>query len=140
MAGLERFVQGQDPAYETALVELREGEKRSHWMWFVFPQIRGLGHSAMARRFAIADLREARAYRDHDVLGPRLRESTAAVLHWEGQRSLHEILGPIDTLKFASCMTLFEAAGGGADFAYALDSFCAGERDARTLEILQAMA
>jgi uncharacterized protein (DUF1810 family) len=135
--GLERFIAAQDPVYSRALAELRAGDKRSHWMWFVFPQIAGLGHSDMARRYAIADLAEARAYLAHPVLGARLRECTGATLDWAGKRSAGEVLGSIDALKFASSMTLFEAAGGGAEFGKALNEFYKGERDARTLDLLK---
>ena len=110
--------------------------KRSHWMWFIFPQIAGLGLSEMARRYAIADLGEARAYLAHPLLGPRLAQSTDAILDWTGQRSAEAILGTIDALKFASSMTLFEAAGGGDRYARALDAFYSGRRDERTLELL----
>lgn len=139
MAGgdsLERFATAQDPAYSRALAELRAGDKRSHWMWFVFPQIAGLGHSDMARRYAIADLAEAQAYLAHPVLGPRLLECTKAMLDWAGNRNAEETLGSIDALKFASSMTLFEAAGGSAEFGRALDAFYTGRRDARTLDLL----
>ena len=133
MDSLERFVAAQDQVYPRALAELRGGEKRSHWMWFVFPQIAGLGHSAMAQRYAIADLDEAKAYLVHPLLGPRLAECTDAVLGWAGLKEAEEILGPIDALKFRSALTLFEAAGGGARFAKALELFFGGERDRMTL-------
>ncbi len=133
---LERFVAAQDTVYSRVLDELRAGDKRSHWMWFVFPQIAGLGQSDMARRYAIADLAEAQAYLAHLVLGPRLQECTGAMLDWAGKRSAEAILGSIDALKFASSMTLFEAAGGGAEFGGALNAFHSGKRDARTLDLL----
>ena len=140
MAGLERFVEAQRDHIEAALGELRAGEKRSHWMWFVFPQIAGLGHSTTARFYALADLDEARAYLAHPVLGPRLLACTEAMLGWAGERSAEAILGGIDALKFASSMTLFEAvsgaAGGGEPFSRALDGFFAGRRDARTLALI----
>jgi uncharacterized protein (DUF1810 family) len=135
-SGLERFVAAQDPVYARVLAELRAGGKRSHWMWFVFPQIAGLGHSDMARRYAIAGLAEAKDYLAEPVLGPRLRECTQAMLDWAGKRSADQILGSIDALKFASSMTLFEAAGGSAEFGKALDAFYNGRRDARTLDII----
>lgn len=134
--GLERFVAAQDPVYPRALAELRAGDKRSHWMWFVFPQLAGLGHSAMAQRYAIADRAEAEAYLAHPLLGARLRECAEAMLAWAGKRSAGQILGTIDSLKFASSMTLFEAAGGGAEFGNALEAFYKGQRDARTLDLL----
>ena len=133
---LERFIAAQDPVYSRALAELRAGDKRSHWMWFVFPQLAGLGHSDMARRYAIADLAEAQAYLAHPVLGARLKECICAILDWAGKRSADEILGSIDALKFASSMTLFEAAGGAAEFGRALDVFYKGARDVRTLDLL----
>lgn len=109
-------------------------------MWFVFPQIAGLGFSEMARRYAIADLREARAYLAHPLLGPRLAQCVDAMLDWAGRRSAEAILGTIDALKFASSMTLFEAAGGSDRYARTLDAFCAGRRDGRTLELLDKFA
>ena len=129
----DRFVAAQADVYETALAELRAGEKRSHWMWFVFPQIAGLGHSAMARHYAIADLAEARAYLAHPVLGGRLTACAEAALGWAGRRSAEAMLGGIDAVKLRSSATLFEAAGGGAVFAGVLDAFFSGERDASTL-------
>lgn len=134
--GLARFVEAQRPIYQQALGELRAGDKRSHWMWFIFPQIAGLGRSPTAQLYAIADGAEARAYLAHPVLGQRLRECTDAMLGWAGRRSAEAILGPVDALKFRSSMTLFEAAGGGARFGEALDAFYGGERDRLTLERL----
>lgn len=133
MRNLERFVVAQAGVYETALAELRAGAKRSHWMWFVFPQIAGLGHSATARAYAIADLAEARAYLVHPVLGARLAACAEAVLGWSGKRSAEAMFGSIDAVKLRSSATLFEAAGGGAAFAGMLDAFHGGERDAATL-------
>lgn len=106
---LERFVTAQDPVYENVVAELAAGRKRSHWMWFVFPQLAGLGSSAMAHRYAIGSLAEARAYLDHPVLGARLVECTGLVLDVQC-RSIREILGAPDDLKFRSSMTLFDAA------------------------------
>ena len=119
MPDLERFVAAQDGVIDRALAELVAGAKTSHWMWFVFPQIAGLGHSEMARRYAIADLAEARAYLAHPVLGPRLAAATEAMLGWAGRRSAETMLGGIDAIKLRSSMTLFEAAAGddGAGFA-----------------------
>ena len=135
---LSRFVEAQAGPYEDALAELRAGRKRSHWMWFVFPQIEGLGTSPMAQRYALAGPDEARAYLGHPVLGPRLRECTRAVLAVRG-RTLHEIFGSPDDLKFRSSMTLFEiAAGPGSEFSAALDRLCGGERDRATLERARA--
>ena len=136
--GLERFVEAQRSTYDRALDELRSGAKHSHWMWVVFPQIAGLGRSAMARRYAIGDEVEARSYLAHPVLGARLRESTEAMLGWAGRKSATAILGPVDAMKFASSMTLFDAVAGTPDncFARALAAFSHGERDPLTLERL----
>src|SRR5580698_11194731 len=106
---LQRFVDAQGQVYESVCAELGEGRKRSHWMWFIFPQIQGLGHSATAARFAISSREEAQAYLDHPVLGPRLRECTGLVNLIEG-RTISEILGYPDDSKFRSCMTLFAEA------------------------------
>jgi len=132
--GLARFVGAQQDSYARALAELRTGRKAGHWMWFVFPQIAGLGRSATAQFYAIADRAEAHAYARHPLLGTRLRECTEAMLGWAGRRSAEDILGGIDALKFASSMTLFEAcADDRAPFAAALDAFYAGKRDPATL-------
>ncbi len=136
MAALQRFVHAQNPVYRLALSELRAGTKRGHWIWFVFPQIAGLGRSETARFYAIADLAEARAYLAHPLLGARLREATEAVLTWSERRDLGAILGDLDALKFCSSMTLFEVAGEGDIFSRALDEFCAGHRDTRTLDLI----
>ena len=136
MARLQRFIDAQDATFETALAELKNGAKRSHWMWFVFPQIAGLGRSGTAQFYAITDLDEAKAYLAHPVLGPRLAQCTDAMLSWAGKRGAEAILGSIDTLKFASSMTLFEAAGGGERFGRALYAFFAGRRDSMTLDLL----
>lgn len=133
---LHRFVAAQAPLYAQAMSELRDGRKRSHWMWFIFPQIAGLGHSAMAHRYAIASRHEAVAYLKHPVLGSRLRECTETVCGIEA-RSIGEIFGSPDDLKFRSSMTLFEAVSGDPLFRSALDKFCAGESDPATLAILK---
>lgn len=133
---LERFVTAQQPVYPQALAELRAGDKRGHWMWFVFPQIAGLGHSEMAQHYAIADRAEAEAYLAHPLLGSRLADCTDTMLGWTGRKSAEAILGPIDAVKFRSAMTLFEAAGGGARYARALEAFFDGERDGLTLAAL----
>ena len=131
---LERFVDAQASTYEQVRAELVAGEKRSHWMWFIFPQIQGLGSSEMAQRYAISGLEEARAYLKHAVLGPRLKECTALVNAVEG-RTLEEIFGYPDDLKFHSSMTLFaEAEEARGVFAEALDRYAAGQRDAATGE------
>ncbi len=133
---LERFVEAQDPVYTEVCAELRAGRKHGHWMWFVFPQIRGLGHSPTAQFFAIRSWAEAEAYLRHPVLGPRLRECTALVNAVEG-REIGEIFGYPDDLKFRSSMTLFaEVAPEAAEFRKALDKYFAGEPDERTMELL----
>jgi uncharacterized protein (DUF1810 family) len=134
---LQRFVAAQQGVYEQARAELRDGMKRSHWMWFVFPQIRGLGFSAMSRRYAIASVEEAAAYLEHPVLGPRLRECTALVLQVEG-RSIDRIFASPDDMKFHSCMTLFDRADRAPEriFAAALQKFFGATPDPQTLERL----
>jgi uncharacterized protein (DUF1810 family) len=130
---LERFVDAQAPVYEQARRELRAGRKESHWMWFIFPQIAGLGQSSMSIRFAIASLDEARAYLAHPVLGPRLRECAEIVAGVEG-RTAREIFGPIDEMKFRSSMTLFaRAAPDGDVFQRCLDKYFAGSPDPATV-------
>ena len=133
---LDRFIAAQASTYADALAELESGTKRSHWMWFVFPQVAGLGHSETARHYAITDLPEAHAYLAHLLLGARLDECTDVMLGWAGERSATSILGEVDALKFRSSMTLFEAAGGGDRYSRALDAFCNGQRDERTLLLL----
>ena len=134
---LQRFVDAQEGAWPDARCELAAGAKASHWMWFVFPQLRGLGASAMAQCYGIASGAEAEAYWRHPLLGARLREATALMLAVEC-RPARRILGTPDDLKFCSCMTLFEAAAPGeAAFARALDEYFGGERDARTLALLR---
>ncbi|MDM0083396.1 DUF1810 domain-containing protein [Variovorax sp. J31P179] len=130
--GLQRFVEAQATVYDAVCRELRAGRKTSHWMWFVFPQLRVLGRSATARFFGLADLAEAQAYAAHPVLGPRLVECSELVLAASG-RSAHEIFGTPDDLKLCSCMTLFEVAAAAPVFARVLERLYAGERDALTL-------
>ncbi len=133
---LQRFVNAQDPVYVTVCSELRAGQKRSHWMWFIFPQLRGLGHSAMADAFGIASRQEAAAYLDHPVLGPRLLECTRLVNLVNG-RSISQLLGYPDDLKFRSSMTLFaNVAPDGRVFKDALEKYFGGEPDPLTLERL----
>ncbi|MEE7491895.1 DUF1810 domain-containing protein [Methylobacterium oryzae CBMB20] len=135
---LGRFVTAQEGVYPRALAELQAGDKRSHWMWFIFPQIAGLGASPMARRYAIGSLAEAEAYAAHPVLGARLRACTAAVNAVAG-RSAHAIFGAPDDLKFRSSMTLFaRAAPGEPLFADALARYFDGAPDPRTLAKLAA--
>lgn len=135
MSGLRRFLDAQEDIYATALAELRAGEKRTHWMWFVFPQMRGLGFSSNAQFYGIASMEEARAYLAHEVLGTRLRECTQAVPDVRG-KSLDAILGAVDAQKFRSSMTLFLRASGDALFREALDRCCGGAEDERTLALL----
>lgn len=133
---LSRFLEAQESIYDSVMAELRNGRKRTHWMWFIFPQIDGLGRSSMARRYAIDNLEEARRFLAHPVLGTRLRECTQAVLDIDG-RSISDIFGFPDDLKFASCMTLFaKAAGKDSVFQRALEKYCDGIHDIRTLDLL----
>ena len=132
---LQRFVDTQAPVYQRVLAELRQGQKQSHWMWFIFPQLAGLGHSPMARRFALGSREEAVAYLGHGILGPRLRECTALVNAVEG-RTIREIMGSPDDLKFCSSMTLFDAASSDPEFAKAIAKFYGGAPDRKTLELL----
>ncbi len=132
---LERFVDAQARVYPDVVAELRQGRKQSHWMWFIFPQLAGLGNSAMAQRYALSSRDEAMAYLGHAVLGPRLRECTALV-NAVGGRTIHQILGSPDDLKFRSSMTLFDAVSSEPEFAAAIKKFYDGTRDARTLELL----
>ena len=133
---LERFVEAQADCYEQVTRELRAGLKTSHWMWFIFPQIAGLGHSEMARRYAISSLAEAAAYLEHPVLGPRLRECAQLVVEVEG-RSIDQILGYPDNLKFRSSLTLFAKATPGEEvFRNALRKYFDGVEDALTRERL----
>jgi uncharacterized protein (DUF1810 family) len=133
---LRRFVDAQEPVYDDVLGELRSGRKRSHWIWFVFPQLRGLGRSPTAQRFGIASLDEARAYVQHDVLGPRLRECARLVAQIEG-RCADEVFGWPDNLKVRSSMTLFaHATDDNADFRAVLDKFYDGVEDPATVEQL----
>jgi uncharacterized protein (DUF1810 family) len=135
---LRRFVDAQDRVYDTVLAELRSGAKRSHWIWFVFPQLRGLGHSATAQHYGIGSLAEARAFVAHPVLGPRLRECTGLVEAIDG-RSADDIFGWPDTLKVRSSMTLFTlATDDNSAFRGVLDKFYSGEPDPATVELLNA--
>lgn len=136
-AGLERFVEAQAPVYAAALAELREGRKRTHWMWFIFPQLRGIGRSAMAWNYGLASKREAVDYLAHAVLGPRLRECTDAVNAHRGL-SAEAIFGPVDAMKLRSSMTLFDLVGGGPQFRRCLVSYFDGVPDPRTIELLNA--
>lgn len=133
---LQRFVDAQNPVYDTVCAELRAGRKRSHWMWFIFPQIAGLAHSATAHMFAISSLDEAKAYLDHPVLGVRLRECSQLVATIDG-RSVEEVFGYPDDLKFRSSMTLFaQATTDNAVFIDCLQKYFAGQPDPATLALL----
>ena len=130
---LQRFVEAQDRIYDTVVDELIGARKRSHWMWFIFPQLRGLGSSPTAVRFAISSIDEARAYLAHELLGPRLRECTGLVTAIDG-RTAEEIFGWPDDMKLRSSMTLFaRAADDNADFIAVLEKFYGGEEDPATL-------
>jgi uncharacterized protein (DUF1810 family) len=133
---LDRFVEAQNPVFEQVCAELRSGGKESHWMWFVFPQIKGLGHSPTSMRFAISSIEEAEAYLRHLILGPRLRECTELVVLVDGL-SIRDIFGYPDYLKFHSCMTLFaQATSENKVFKDALKKYFGGELDRPTLERL----
>ena len=135
---LERFVRAQEPIIDRVMTELRAGHKTSHWMWFVFPQLQGLGHSPMAQRFALCSRAEAEAFLRHPILGPRLRECTRLVNAADG-RTIEEIFGHPDDLKFRSSMTLFaHAAPDNRVFADAIEKYFCGEYDPLTLARLEA--
>jgi len=138
-ADLLRFVNAQSDVHDKVAKELTEGRKQTHWMWFVFPQLAGLGHSSMARRYAIRDLDQARRYLAQPLLGRRLRRNVRLVMSHSGKSAL-DILGSPDDLKFRSCLTLFaEAASDDSDrmlFKQALDQFYGGQADPRTMELL----
>ncbi len=133
---LERFTAAQAGVFAIALAELEAGRKRSHWMWFVFPQLKGLGVSPAARFYGLDSLQEARAYRAHPLLGPRLVEATLTA-QASPAVSLTAMLGSPDDLKFCSCMTLFEVADATGPWAAALERWCGGRRDPRTLALLR---
>jgi uncharacterized protein (DUF1810 family) len=133
---LQRFVDAQQGTFGTALSELKAGSKQSHWMWFIFPQLAGLGRSPTAQHYAIASLKEAQAFLDHPELGRRLRDSVEALLPWASKRSALQIFGPIDELKLHSSLTLFDHVGPGGLMRRALDGFFDGQCDERTLALL----
>lgn len=135
---LKRFVEAQSSVIDLVLAELKDGRKRSHWMWFIFPQVAGLGFSAMSQKYAISSLDEARAYLAHPLLGDRLRQCVELVLEVEEGRSAHAIFGSPDDIKFRSCLTLFAQVSGEEVFLRALDRFFDGEPDPATLQILNA--
>jgi uncharacterized protein (DUF1810 family) len=133
---LNRFVRAQENDYERALSEITSGQKRTHWMWYVFPQLDGLAFSPTAKRYAIKSIEEARAYLEHPILGPRLLNCAEAVVAVEG-RSATEIFGSPDDLKLKSCATLFSCVTSpGSVFDRLLEKYYAGVRDGRTLELL----
>ncbi len=137
--GLNRFISAQHEVYNRVLAELKSGVKRTHWMWFVFPQIEGLGHSTTAEYYAIKSIEEAREYLNHPLLGSRLLECAEAVLAVEG-RSASDIFGYPDDLKLKSSMTLFASvAETDSIFVRVLDKYFKGERDARTLQLLEKL-
>ena len=134
---LGRFLSAQDGTYNDVVQELKSGQKLTHWMWYVFPQFNGLGTSATARHYAIKSLEEARQYLEHPILGMRLLECTKTVNRLQG-RTVLQIFGTPDNMKFCSSMTLFElVAGLKSEFSFALDKYCSGHRDTATLKLLQ---
>lgn len=133
---LTRFIEAQEGVYPTALQEVREGYKRSHWMWFIFPQMRGLGRSYYANFYGISNAEEAKAYLSDPILGPRLRKISEALLELETDDA-REVFGGIDSVKLRSSMTLFDAVEPGSVFARVLDKYFNGQRDNRTIKIIQ---
>lgn len=136
MDNLQRFLDGQRFGYESALKEMNAGEKRNHWIWYIFPQIKGLGHSPNAQYYGIAGLEEAKAYLEHPVLGARLREITQEVLNHASKGIQSIMVTPIDVIKFKSSMTLFDVVSPNDIFAQALDTFFDGKRDGCTINLL----
>jgi len=134
---LQRFVGAQHGIYQTALGELRSGAKLGHWMWFIFPQLAALGRSATAQFYGLYSLDEARAYLQHQLLGPRLRESVGVLLSWAGRKTAEQILGPVDAVKLRSTLTLFDQVEPASIFADAIAHFYAGRYDERTLALLR---
>ena len=135
---LQRFIDAQEGVFETTIAELRAGSKQSHWMWFIFPQLAGLGRSATAQYFGIASLDEARAYLNHPILGPRLREAVEVIVPWAARRTPEQMLGSIDARKLRSSLTLFDAIVRHDLFDRALATLYAGARDKRTLALLSS--
>jgi uncharacterized protein (DUF1810 family) len=136
---LRRFVEAQQPVFVTALEEIRRGRKSTHWMWYIFPQMRGLGRSTLARHFAIRSRAEAAAYYDHPLLGQRLRACVAALQDLSSCEAA-DVFGEVDAMKLRSSLTLFEAVSGDTLFSAALDRWFAGSRDDATLALLAAEA
>jgi uncharacterized protein (DUF1810 family) len=133
---LNRFLEAQQGDYEQALTEIRNGRKRSHWMWYIFPQYDGLGFSSTSKHYAIKSLAEVEAYLNHPVLGPRLQEVAQAALDVEG-RSAHEVFGSPDDMKLKSCATLFaQVSPAGSVFEQLLTKYYRGERDEKTLDLI----
>lgn len=135
---LGRFVDAQQGAFKQALAELAAGAKRTHWMWFIFPQLAGLGSSPAAQFYGIASVEEARSYLAHPLLGLRLKECVEAILPWAGRRTAVQILGTVDALKLRSSMTLFGEIEPAGPFVAALRAFYGGEPDQRTLALLNS--
>jgi uncharacterized protein (DUF1810 family) len=133
---LQRFLDAQRGTYSSALAELRQGRKTSHWMWFVFPQLAGLGRSPTAQRYAIASLDEAQAYLEHATLGERLRECVQTLQVLPHDKSVISVLGEVDAVKLRSSLTLFESAGDGDLYSAALDRWFGGVRDDATQKLL----
>lgn len=132
---LDRFLDGQRFGYDYALNEIRNGRKEGHWIWYVFPQMKGLGYSPNSQFYGISGEEEAKAYLEHPVLGARLREITEALLAIEG-KTAEEILSPIDAMKVRSCMTLFDAVCPNDIFAEVLEKYYEGRKDSATLRLL----
>ena len=135
---LQRFVDAQQGMFEQALFELRAGLKQTHWMWFIFPQLAALGRSATAKFYGIASIDEARAYREHPILRPRLNQSIQVLEPWAGSRGVEEIFGSLDALKLRSSLTLFDQVEPGGIFHQALLNFFGGQRDQQTLALLDS--
>lgn len=133
---LERFIEAQEKAYHIALQELREGRKRTHWVWYVFPQLKGLGHSQNSQFFGIDGLEEARAYAEHPILGQRLREVAEILLKWPAD-SVEDAFGYIDTIKLRSCMTLFDIVAPDDIFSLVLNHLFNGQRCKLTMRRLE---
>lgn len=134
---LERFLKAQEYFYQVAYAEIKEGYKRSHWMWYIFPQIKGLGRSSMSEYYGITYLDEARAYLEDDVLGTRLREICEALLK-HSDKSAMDIFGGVDSMKLKSSMTLFDKVSPDEVFGKVLDVFFNGQRDMRTLDMVES--
>jgi uncharacterized protein (DUF1810 family) len=135
---LQRFIDAQDRVYETALAELRAGSKQSHWMWFIFPQLRGLGLSPIAHLYGLVSLDEARAYLHHPLLGARLHQCVDALAPWATRRSAEQIFGAVDAVKLRSSLTLFDKIEPNGPFDEGLTAFFNGVPDERTLALLNA--